>query len=376
MTLRSANVYLSRVFARRAAAYDVSSEAPSGFLFNVADEGQLEPIPSEWPRPEGVCFWGADYGARGKKLAIVRYGAFDKERPIDLDKFINLDFAEPGDYVVIESAHLVARNTRVSLSQPATFEQLKTLKENAKRKNIIIKEWPQSQTYKYRNTVFGQDSEKTDHNDACAIIYGALHLGIDNLKTFKAKPSSARTDDQQWCYNQIKEMNELLNLYRIYHSYEHSNCLILFEKCKMSFENVLWDLSGQNGDAYRWFAGDNLKDNSKTSATLSLWVSLVAWDGSARRYNQRDIGINKVMRDLLLFKPMHHRGGVARSNLMYWKFKKICNELNVPKDVKRKHDSTDYQNFQNAKRRFRKAVKIALKALRVAHQQKAGDSVT
>jgi hypothetical protein len=363
---------LSGIFIWGTAAYRMFTEQPS--LFNSDDEGQLEPLAPEWHRPEGVCFWGADYGAQGKKIAIVRSDDPDKKQHINVDKFLTLGFAEPGDYVVIENAHVAARDTRVSLAQPLTFEQLVSLRKAAKQKNIKIKLFPQSQTYKYRNTIYGVDSEKTDHNDAHAVVHGALHLGVDSLQNFEPKQSGVWTDYQQWCFSQKEEMNQLLNLYRIDHNCEDSTCLILFQKCKLAFDRALLELGGQGDEARRWFAKDNLKEDSKTSAPLALWVSLVAWDGSARRYRGRDIGINSVMRDLLGNKPMHFRGGVARSNIWHWGFKKICNQLDVGKDVPREPESFEYQKFQEAKRRYRRAMKIALKALREVHQRKGGYS--
>jgi hypothetical protein len=345
-------------------------------LFNSDDEGQLEPLAPEWQRPEGVCFWGTDYGAQGKRIAIVRSDDPDEKRFVDKDRFLSLNFAKPGDYVVIENAHVTARNVnvRVSLAQPFTLEELTHLKSESTRKNVKIKLWPQSQTYKYRNTIYGMNSEKTDHNDAHAVVYGALHVGIDSLQNFDPKPSGDWTDYQQWCHDQVKDMNQLLNLYRIDHNCEDSTCLILFQNCKYEFEKALLDLGEQGYDARRWFAKDNLKEDSKTSAPLALWVSLVAWDGSARRYKGRDIGINRVMRDLLGNKPMHFRGGVARSNIWHWGFKNICNQLDVGKDVPRDLESPEYRKFQRAKRQYRRAMKIALKALREVHQWKGGYS--
>ena len=168
-------------------------------LLQIDEQGEPELLAKKAERPEGVCFFGVDYGAQGKRVAVVRFDD-PKENYIQKDRFLSLGFARPGDYVIIENAHVVPQNTTASLAQPFTYEELKQLKETGLRKNINIKLWPQSQTYKYRHVLYGEGSEKTDHNDAHAVVYGAVEHGVDSLQKFEPKPSGQWTDFQKWCF--------------------------------------------------------------------------------------------------------------------------------------------------------------------------------
>ena len=342
-------------------------------LFNF-DESQVPQIAVEsWKRPVGIRIFAADYGASGGKFCLVRDDEPSKPRFISVDNLINLkDFSE-GDFLVIEHAHLQPRNVRVSLAQPMTHQQLVELHENALQKGVDIRAFPEKLTYRYRNVLFGENSSKSDELDAQAIIYASIQKNPLTLTKFKPHLPKDFAPMQAWAHIQIKEMNDLLNKYRIQHNLEDPICFVVFKQCLMTIEQISWQKSGQDvSDARRWFLGENLKEGAKTSGVLSMWVSLFDWNGQKRLFNGKEIGTNNTMRYLLGCKPHHFRGGVARSNIWHWNFQKALSEYGIKRDVVYDHDSEIFNKFKEAKSRYRKAMKISIRILQEAFDKKMG----
>lgn len=341
-------------------------------FFELNDEGEAENYIKNWERPPGSRIFALDYGSTGNTFTLVRDDCPAQHRLIKVEDFVNLSFASNDDFVIIEYAHMQPRNSRVSLAQPLTYEQLLELKNNADKKNIQIRLISQNLTWKFRNQLFGENS-KDDHNDAQALIYAAQHYGLNLLQKFAPVPSKSFSAIQEWAHDQVKEMNEILNLYRMKYDVTESICLLLFEKYALAIELHLRNTSGQpSTDAVRWFFGENLGMDGKTSATLSIWVSLIQWNGSPRLFKDKPIGINNTMRYLLGMRPNHFKGGVARSNIMYFCFKRICNDLRVPDVIIRDKSHESYQKLQNAKSRLRAAIKATMRAMIAVHSKKAG----
>ena len=342
-------------------------------LFNFDESAAPEIAVESWERPVGVRVFAADYGASGGRFCLVRDDQPEKVRFISVENLINLkDFAQ-GDYLIVEHAHLQPRNARVSLAQPMTYEQLLELHSNAIEKGVDIREFPETQTYKYRNALFGEDSSKTDELDAQAIISATLQKNPKSLKKFTPCKSKTFSPIQEWSHWQIKEMNELLNKYRIQHNLDDPLCFVAFKQCMLTIDQISWQKSGSEiSDARRWFLGENLKAGTKTSGALSIWVAVFDWNAQKRLFNGKWIGINDTMRYLLGCKPHHYKGGVARSNIWHWNFQKALSDYGIKRDVVYQHSDPTYQKFQEAKSRYRKAMKATIRIMLEAFDKKMG----
>lgn len=337
-------------------------------LFEINETNELVSAVEDWIRPEGTRIFGVDYGASGHSFALIRDDDPAEKRIISAENFIKLSFAKSGDYVIIEHAHVQPRNTRVSLSQPLTYDELVRLKNNAEELGVQIRIINQCMTYKFRNSIYGEDS-KNDHNDAHALIIAAQVYGLHNLHKLTPRPQKTFTHFQDWCHLQIKEMNDLLNLWRMQYDTTQSPCLILFEKYLIHVEQTLMRNSDPGSRlALRWFFGKNASMDGKTSVTLSLWVALFDWNGNPRFYKNKTVSIPNTMSYLLVNKPFHHKGGVARSNIWKFGFKRVCTDLGVPDIIDRSSkESQSYLQLQSAKSKYRKAMKATLKAMRLVH---------
>lgn len=339
-------------------------------LFECNEKNEISNYVSDWKRPEGSRIFGVDYGGSGHSFAVVRDDDPSQCRFIQPEKFIELNFTKEGDFIVIEYPHVQPRNKRISLAQPLTYEQLQTLEINAQIKKVEIKVVSQNMTYKFRNSIYGEDS-KTDHHDAHALIVAASIYGINKLHKFKPHPPKTFSEFQEFAHEQVKEMNDLLNLWRMQYETSQSPCLILFEKYLIHVERLLMQTPDEGSRlACRWFFGKNASMDGKTSAVLSLWVSLFAWDGTPRRFQGEIVSIANTMGYLLGNKPFHHKGGVARSNLWKFGFKRVCTDLKVPEKIDRSCNSESYQKLQSAKSKYRKAMKATLKAMRKIYQDR------
>lgn len=342
-------------------------------LFSFDESDIPEIAVDSWQRPIGIRVFAADYGASGGRFCLIRDDQPENARYITVENLINLKDFEQGDYLIIEHAHLQPRNARVSLAQAMTYEQLVELSLNAIEKGVDIREFPETQTYKYRNALFGENSTKTDELDAQAIIYATLQKDPKSLKKFIPCKPKTFSPIQEWSHLQIKEMNDLLNKYRIQHNLDDPLCFVAFKQCMLTIDQISWQKTGSEiSDARRWFLGDNLKAGAKTSGALSIWVAIFDWNAQKRLFNGRWIGINDTMRYLLGCKPHHHKGGVARSNIWHWNFQKALTDYDIKRDVVYQHQDPSFLKFQEAKSRYRKAMKATIRIMVEAFDKKMG----
>lgn len=323
---------------------------------------------------------GVDYGS----------GAFHVTSSIDQnlhekychEAFLSLNFAKKGDVIVIENGHLQPRNEtlKVSRAQPYTFNELKILKENADKKGIEIRLFPQSQTLRYRSTFFPEQT-KSDKIDAQTLGLAALQIGTEFLQKFKPRPSGAWTSFEKWTFDQLRDMNEILNQYRECPEIASNfcPCISLFEKqyfeIYKSFENQYSQnkfSSNVYNDAKLWLLSSKRKiGESSSSVLIALWCSLVDWEGDLRLFQGEKLSVNKTWSQLLQNKPNHFRGGIARSNIWHWGFKagvlgtefhqKNLPNGRLPKDPTDEH----YIKFQDLKTRYRHACKAVLRSMQV-----------
>ena len=301
------------------------------------------------------------------------------------ESFLTLNFCKQGDVIVIENGHLQARNEerRISRAQPYTFCQLERLKKNAEKKGVEIRLFPQSQTFRYRCTYFPEQL-KCDKLDAQTLGLAASQIGTQFLQKFDPRPCGEWTSFEHWAFVQIKEMNEILNQYR--ECPEVANnfcpCIDLFEKNYFKIYKCFdeqYNANAFSSDVYNdsklWLLSKKRKiGESSASVLISLWCSLVDWNGDLRLFEGKQPSINKTWSHLLQNKPNHFRGGIARSNIWHWGFKasvlgkeftkKNLEDGKLPKDPNNKK----YLKFKNLQTRYRHACKAVLRSMQAARK--------
>lgn len=302
--------------------------------------------------------WGCDYGSGYFHCFNGRY---IKLRP---NQFATLDFAADFDTIVIENAHM--QQKRRSMAQVFELSELEAIADRAALRNIDIRLWFHSQTPKWRSML--NMGDKSDEVDARTIYQIAQQRGIDDLQYFR--PSAAPSNRVLWAHDQIDDMNDILNAARI--DYESNKCpaVVLFNKeGRARSLQAAWKMHGTYApicqDINNFFLGAEAFKQG-----LSLWAALVSWDGTPRTFNGQQPGVKFIMNELLRQRPNHFRGGVARSNIMYWGFKNSAiKHLGIRsggKIEKRLHEFTPKQKekWLQYRRLHRRAMVATLHAMK------------
>lgn len=321
--------------------------------FNNPVEKQIINNDSLWG-----CDWGSGY------FHIWRDGKYQKLKP---DQFATLNFANAGDVVVIENAHMQAR-TGKSLAQIFTIEELMAIKAIAVKKDIDIRLWFHSQTPKWRAILnMGDKSDKTDAETVAQI---AARRGIEDLQYFN--PRACYPPRILWAHEQVDEMNTILNVARIDYMSEMCPTVDTFNKiARNKLLHSIWKLYHHHSeitrDITKWFFGIN-----SFRQGISLWSAITDWDGNPRAYNGSQPGVKFIMNELLRMKPNHFRGGVARSNLMHHGFRnEVIAHMETRKNGKKgsikklaEFSLEDKQKWLLYRQRYRKAMVHTLHAMK------------
>lgn len=267
--------------------------------------------PCEVALPPGDIVWGCDYGSG--YFHIWKEGRYRRLRP---QEFAAMSFAEPGDVVVIENAHMQAKNK--SMAQVFTHEELMAIKAIADRRQIQIRLWFHSQTPKWRKIL--NMGNKSDKIDAETIARIANARGVADMQWFN--PRLQYPPRILWAHEQIADMNDMLNIARI--DYLATTCPAVATYmatngaglgCLNMARRLYPDLRQQQDIVSFFFKEEAFRQG------VSLWASLVNYEGEPRAYNGKQPGVKFVINELLRMKPNHFRGGVARSNIMYHGFR-------------------------------------------------------
>ena len=136
---------------------------------------------------------------------------YGKRNDIDLID-INIPGINSGDFLVVEDAHL-RESHKNTLAQPFSFEQLKRLENNARKKGIELLAFPQKSTPKARKLAGYDSDSKTDEADTKAI---AQFLTNDQeafrcLKTFVPTRLEDYQKQNQHNFEYIQQANEDIN---------------------------------------------------------------------------------------------------------------------------------------------------------------------
>lgn len=266
----------------------------------------------------------ADYGQR--LWHVISNGDRATCRVMDTPEFLQLDFCRQGDQLVIESAHLTPRVEgclNISLAQALERHEADGLLNLSRQIGVEIRCFPQGETPKWTSTLGG---EKDDDQDAVRLFDAVESVGIETLQ--KLSTLLAPTSGLEEAGREVKqELNGILNYSRGLKSLQVTPCTKLLED---NLEAVYNAIAAVNPLAVGLFLdketitrGPRKGDNfSITSAGVALWGAVVAYDGTVREYRGQLWGINSILRHVLNFRPMHQRGGIARSNLWFHNFGK------------------------------------------------------
>jgi hypothetical protein len=326
------------------------------------------PEPEYTPEPEpihiGQRIWGCDYGSGYFHLHCD--GIYRKVIP---EQFAGLSFATAGDVVVIENAHMQPKAR--SLAQVFTYDELVAIKLEAERRDITIRLWFHSQTPKWRAMLgMGNKSDEIDAKTIYSIIH---HRGLDGLQHFN--PRSGYPPRIQWAHEQIKDMNEWLNIARC--DYQAINCPAFqdyIKKARVAVQTII--LRQMNAGLHsreltkncsKWFLKSTRAKQDEHIYGLSLWAAFVKSDGKTRKYKEQIPGVKFVMQELLRQRPNHFKGGTARSNIMHHHFRNlVIAELGTRASKKKLHElnGLEREKFIAFRQRYRKAMTTTLHAMR------------
>jgi hypothetical protein len=214
-----------------------------------------------------------------------------------------------GTLVVTESAHMATPRTKKSLAQPFTAHQLLDLYAEAAAIEITIKLFPhyhsgtRARSWAASRFPGLQSSKKADAADAMALALYVRHCNAVSL----ANPPAAFSRDPKRDYGKaVREYSSIaLNAERT-SGYEGGYFPKLIE--------LGTDIYQRRGKRIGKMACHSI-------------ASLIATevDGVAFMFvrNGRPLGVNDWWRHVARMTPFHHRGGLARSNLMRHSFRQF-----------------------------------------------------
>lgn len=322
------------------------------------------------------------------------------------EQFAKLDWLGQCKQVVAEYAHLQVPRTVNSKSQVYTNEERQELLRNAHRAGVSMFCFPQGMRPTYN------PEKKDDIDDAKALaeylakyVNIQQHIGIDGQSySYCWLPRLKHNYDfntQRWCaiHEFRKESNAILNWARAwpepyktepdqFFSGQWSKGVDAIKKLASdSITQLSQILDGGVAEAYRAIA---MADAHTMRYTLAAMV--VFPDGTLRinKNTGKPPGINWLMHYQLGFTNLHHRGGVARSNVQYHglknyliaRFKGECSSLtdsfrlNAPDDSLSNSDDNlrtplyemnlkNRELVRKTRKQYRQAVKLYLKDMRL-----------
>jgi hypothetical protein len=244
------------------------------------------------------------------------------------EQFHHLSSWCPADEMLIaEDAHLGRPRTKKSLAQVYTAEELQDFYRQAYSLGINLRLFSHSQTPKARAQA--GFNEKTDEVDAQA-IYAYLQQQPTVLQSLKRPPKSFVAEQWREAGWEFKdETNIMLNVARRFEYNVDGDEITAFiltslDRLASMVPDEAKEIFGllhrkKNGSFYAL----NSAKGPQLSKLYTLAALLLKENGSLRLRPDtgKPPGIGWVMRTQIATTPFHHRGGIARSNVMHWGFK-------------------------------------------------------
>lgn len=248
---------------------------------------------------------GLDFGGNVAHYYMVRSG---KNGQMPFKQLLSWLLRLPcNTLVVCESAHLGVPQTELSLAQPFTAEELLKLYADLRARGITLKLAPHAHTGKrmrlwvaHHYPELMRDADKSDAADAMALaVYVDRCNEISLANPYKSFSRSAR---RQFGRKVTELSNAILNAERTddYHGEFFPQIMKLARKVRRldSFPSLKFVVTVASTLLYE--QSDGLVVLQHRGQAPGRWF----W-----------------MRDVLRMSPWHHRGGTARSNLMWHTFR-------------------------------------------------------
>lgn len=257
---------------------------------------------------------GADFG-KGSMHWYKLHAEESGKCSIDLaiDFILSL---EPRTLFVCERAHLATPQTNKSLAQPFTEEQLLSLYRLAQQRGVAIKLFPHAHTRKAREWVtenapkqFIDDGKKSDENDAKALAYYVRHCNQISLGNPPA--SFQPTDLCRYVMEVRRRSNIALNAARV----RGYNGEVFKPIAEVAVDLLLTQTHAERE------SGINFVNEVVAFSISSLAVTELNGVGVRYTYKGKPLGANRWLNRVLGSSSTHHRGGVARSNIYWHRFR-------------------------------------------------------
>jgi hypothetical protein len=267
------------------------------------------------------------------------------------NNLINLNIPEisEGDCLVVECAHL-RESHRLTLAQPFSFEDLKTLKDNADKRGINLLVFPQKSTPKARKLAGLGENDKTDEADTKAIANFLLNDkgAFSSLKKFVPTKLKNFHGKNNPIFEYIQQSNDDINTAK--------TCEYGFSK-KIDFSDEVskW-INKYKLRLTEYLDGDielieaiglkfDKKGNIKVAVPNRIYTlvhSILRPNGELRyRLDYNVLPEWKYIKAHYLgCKPFHMNQGVAASNYKHW-MRRAVSEYAYPD--KKSANSTDFQ---------------------------------
>lgn len=217
----------------------------------------------------------------------------------------NFSSLPKGTLIVVEKAHLGTPQTKKSLAQPYTAEQLLEIYQDCNQKGISIRLFPHAHTtkarrwaHKYSGGLVEYDKE-SDANDAAALAFFVENNNGISL----AKPAKTFDIDNRRAFGKLvrQASNQTLNVLR-----RHDYDLSVFPEISKIADAI---------------TGNNFV-NQKVACSILSHLCFYDGDQCLRfTYKGRTVGKNFWQKYILMCSPFHHGGGVARSNIYWHRFR-------------------------------------------------------
>lgn len=251
---------------------------------------------------------GADFGA-GRMHFHCLYSGKDGAVPLAQVASTVESFGSR-TLLVVERAHLATPQTQRSLAQPFTADQLLDIYRRAREAGVVLKLFPHHHTRKARDWAALNRSElvefgkSSDINDA----RGLAHYVRYNNGVALCNPPASFAPSRQRTYGQKvrKQSNIVLNAARArgYHGEVFAAVARLASEIDAACSSP-----------------HSFLDHKVAFSIASLVVSEIDGDPVRFAYDGRAPGADFFLKRVMLFSSVHHRGGVARSNLFWHRFR-------------------------------------------------------
>jgi len=266
-----------------------------------------------------------------RPIVVVDFGgkewtSFDGQsvQCLSTDDFLRLDqWCKKGTMLIVEHAHLGCPRTNKSLAQVYTAPELQDFYRYALSLDIEVRLFPQSQTPKAR--AFAGIKVKDDVNDAQGIfVYVLSNPSV--LDSLKHPPRSFEPEhwrEAGWVFKD--DTNVILNVARRFNYKTEGDKITSFviDNLERLAAIVPDDAKEIFGLLHRKKDGSFYALDSQQGPSLSKLYTLAALllneEGNLRLRPDtgRSPGIGWLMRTQIATTPFHHRGGIARSNIMW-----------------------------------------------------------